>query len=288
MSFDWCRVWWRNYGQGRTLRLFVFRVDGQLVGLAPMFVERVRLGPVSLKIGKRVGADYALSIFSLPIAPDHARSIYTHVLSRLVGIEKCDAVWIGLCPGDDPTIAGLKAASTALEGLASVISVPSAPAHTVFDLPSTFATYLDRLDARTRQNYIRRLKNLNKHFEVENEVVSDSLSAKQLFDEFLSAHAAQWTAKRKLGHFGDWPRASEFNAELVESQSKSGRFRMLRMKANGAVVSKRPFVHLRYKLFRLMSQGIEFAYYRFWFRRCARFFTPFRRPLWHTWIRTHL
>jgi hypothetical protein len=35
-SYDWSRIWWRHYGKKRDLRLFVFRQQDRLIGLAPM------------------------------------------------------------------------------------------------------------------------------------------------------------------------------------------------------------------------------------------------------------
>jgi CelD/BcsL family acetyltransferase involved in cellulose biosynthesis len=237
MSFDWCRIWWRHYGRGRALHLFVYRENGRLVGLAPMFVERVRLGPVSLKIGKRVGGDHALTIFSLPIAPNYSERVYSHLLTSLIGAEKCDGVWIGLCPGDDPTIPGLEKAVSAHRGAVSLLRIPPTAPQTLFDLPATFDAYVKKLDSRQRQNYRRRLKLLGNAYRVDSEVISDPSRAEGSFADFLSAHARQWTAEGKLGHFGDWPLAVEFNSELVQSLSKSGRYRMLHLRADGAAIS---------------------------------------------------
>jgi CelD/BcsL family acetyltransferase involved in cellulose biosynthesis len=237
VSFDWCRIWWRHYGRGRALHLFIYRDSGRLIGLAPMFVERVRLGPVSLKIGKRVGADHALTIFSLPIAPDYTERAYSHVMMNLIGTEKCDGVWIGLCPGGDPTMPGLQKAVSAKAGFVSLIHIPPSAPQTLFDLPATFDAYLKKLDSRQRQNYRRRLKLLGSAYRVDREAISDPSRAEGSFADFLSAHARQWMAEGKLGHFGDWPLAAEFNSELVQSLSKSGRYRMLYLRADGAAIS---------------------------------------------------
>ena len=52
VTYDWCRIWWQHYGDLRQLRLYIFRRGGQLVGLAPMFIEEIRLGLIKLKIAK--------------------------------------------------------------------------------------------------------------------------------------------------------------------------------------------------------------------------------------------
>jgi CelD/BcsL family acetyltransferase involved in cellulose biosynthesis len=264
MSFDWCRIWWRHYGRGRALRLFIFRANGRLVGLAPMFVERVRLGPVSLKLGKRIGSDYALTIFSLPIMADFVEMAYARVLSALIGSDQCDAVWIGFCPGDDPTLPGLRAAVRSLGGLVSMISDSSSSPHTVFHLPTTFDAYVQSLDSRQRQNYRRRLKLLEAAYTVEREVFADSALAEDSFAEFRLSHVKQWNAEGKLGHFEDWPDAAAFNADLVDCLSKCRRFRMIRLKANGTVVSQQyAFVYGDRCFWRLPARATEVEFQKF-------------------------
>jgi CelD/BcsL family acetyltransferase involved in cellulose biosynthesis len=237
VTFDWCRIWWRHYGRGRTLRVFVFRRNGQLVGLAPMFIERVWLGLINVKIGKRVGADFALTIFALPLSPSVVEIAYRQMVSYLIEHERCDAVWIGVTPGDDPTLSGLRMACEALPNLVRIVQDAEKGPHTVFRLPEKFETYLAGLERRQRQNYRRQLKLFKNGFNVSSETVKDPVPAREAFGNFRLDHARQWAAEGKAGQFGDWPCAAEFNSDLVENLSQSERFRMVRLHANGKNVS---------------------------------------------------
>jgi len=237
VSYDWCRIWWRHYGQGRQLRLFIFREGRHLVGLAPMFIERLRLGPVSIKIAKRVGADFAGTIFSLPFASDFVEVAYSELITQLIGNENCDAVWFGFMPGNDPTIKGLREACRSLQGLVTIARDTQVGPHTQFRLPDSFEAYLTKLDSRQRQNYRRRFKLLQKSFKVESDVIRDPLQAHAAFVDFKTMHTHQWQAEGTLGHFGDWPQSEPFNADLVNELSRLGRFRMVRLFADEKVIS---------------------------------------------------
>jgi CelD/BcsL family acetyltransferase involved in cellulose biosynthesis len=237
VTYDWCRIWWRHYGENRRLRIYVLRRGRRLVGVAPMFIERVRLGPVSLKIGKRVGADFALTIFALPLAPNCADIAYAELITRLIVSEKCDAVWFGLMPGNDTTANNLREACCELQELVTVARDAPAGPHTLFHLPDSFDAYLAGLDKRQRQNYRRDTNLLSRTFKVESDVVKDPLQAQEVFADFKSAHDRQWQAEGKLGHFGDWPRSDLFNADLTNELSRLGRFRMVRIVADGRVVA---------------------------------------------------
>jgi CelD/BcsL family acetyltransferase involved in cellulose biosynthesis len=265
VSYDWCRIWWRHYGCGRTLRIFIFREAGQLVGIAPMFIERSALGPFGLRVGKRVGADHALTLFALPLASHVAERAYTEILSTLIKTDRCDAVWIGVCPGNDPSLPGLRAAANRLHPVAALARDAEVASHIVFDLPASFDAYLGTLDRRQRQNYRRQMKQFREQYRVGSDVIrAPPDRALQLFDEFRAIHRRQWLTENKLGHFGDWPGADSFNRELVETLSRSGRFRMIRLKSDDEIVSNQyAFVYGRRCFWRLPARSTRGEYDRF-------------------------
>jgi CelD/BcsL family acetyltransferase involved in cellulose biosynthesis len=237
VTSDWCRIWWRHYGENRHLRLYVFRKADRLVGLAPMFIERVRIGPISLKIAKRVGADFALTIFALPFAADYVEVAYRELITKLIKDENCDAVSFSFMPSNDPTLVGLRRVCQCLPELVVVTRDAPAGPHTVFQLPDSLEAYLATLDSRQRQNYRRRLKLLKKTFHVQTDVISEHFGALEAFDNFKILHASQWQAEGKPGHFGDWPNSASFNADLVGEMSRLGRFRMTRILAEQKVIA---------------------------------------------------
>jgi CelD/BcsL family acetyltransferase involved in cellulose biosynthesis len=236
VSYDWCLIWWRHYGANRRLRLYAFRNGGRLVGLAPMFIERIWLGPISIKIAKRVGSDFALTIFALAIAPDQIEVAFRQLLTKLTQDEKCDCVSFSFMPGTDPTLAGLRRACEAAKEIVNIARDDAAGPHTNFHLPDTFEKYLSALDRRQRQNYRRRLKLLKETFKVKGDVVTEASQARSAFEDFKSLHERQWHMEGKPGHFGDWPRSTAFNTDLVDKLSRLDRFRIVRLFADHRVI----------------------------------------------------
>jgi CelD/BcsL family acetyltransferase involved in cellulose biosynthesis len=236
-SYDWCRIWWRHYATNRHLRLFVFRQGSQLVGLVPMFIERVRLGPVAIRIAKRVSSDFALAIFSLPVSDAWAETAFRELIQILIERERCDAIWFGFLPDDDPSLQSLRTVCNSARGPAALARDAVAGAHVFFHLPDNFETYVASLAKRARQNYRRRLSLLKKTFAVEQSIVSDPADAPRAFFEFQEFHTTQWKSEGKPGHFGDWPHSDAFNLDLVKQLSELGRFRMVRLSAGGDVVA---------------------------------------------------
>src|SRR5690348_2794015 len=69
MSFEWCRIWWKHYGGHRPLQIFFFWAENELVGVVPMFIDSIGIGPTSVRVAKMVGCDSALTLSSLLVDP---------------------------------------------------------------------------------------------------------------------------------------------------------------------------------------------------------------------------
>ncbi|QPF86543.1 GNAT family N-acetyltransferase [Bradyrhizobium genosp. L] len=236
-SYDWCRIWWHHYGRGRELRLFVFRKGERLVGLAPMFIERLWLGPVTIRIAKRLSADFVSAVFALPVSPQWAGIIYRQILTNFVDVEQCDAVWFGYLPAGDPTLAALRAVAGHPGGSVALARDMATGVEVSFQLPDRFDTYVAGLEKRARQNYRRQLNLLNKSFTVESCLVSEPDDAAAAFLTFEEAHTEQWLADRRPGYFGDWPGSRAFNRDLVSRLAQTGQVRLMTLNADGRSVA---------------------------------------------------
>jgi CelD/BcsL family acetyltransferase involved in cellulose biosynthesis len=264
VTYDWLRVWWQHYGRGRKLRIYQFRQAGRLVGLAPMFVETVRLGPIAIRLAKRVGADFALTLFALPLDPRLADVAYVKIIAALIEDERCTAIWFGFAPGDDPTAAGLLRACEMSRSIASLVEHQEHVPHTQFDLPSTVDAYRDRLSRKQRDQFLRLCRGLERSHQVDTVVFCDPDSAADAFARFKSLHEVQWRNDGKLGHFGDWPGATAFNADLVAVMSRLGRLRFVDLVADGTTISSQyAFVFNGCCYWRLPARAIGSEWGRF-------------------------
>jgi hypothetical protein len=88
-SYDHCRARWLADAAGRELRLFVWHRAEQPVGLLPLCLETWRLGPVRLRLARRLddGPERALAIERPALLPALAGA-----LDQLFRLDGCDAV----------------------------------------------------------------------------------------------------------------------------------------------------------------------------------------------------
>ena len=236
LSYDWCRIWWEFYGKKRHLRIYLFHKDNRLVGVIPIFYEIQWIGPVWLKIAKMVSSDSTICMVNPPVHADFAVTIFRCVIDSLIKKEGCDAVLFGPIGGKYDSLRYLR---DAIQGYSDVTLFQDRvlSPYTTFLLPKTFEDYIQSLDKRQRGNLRRDFSLLNKSFQITQDVIQAEPIASCEFENFVQMHTAQWKAEGKLGHFHDWPFGSEFNAKMVIEQAKQGRLRLIRLLADGRVVS---------------------------------------------------
>jgi len=234
-TFDWLETWWKYYGRNRVLRCFLIRKAGQPVAALPFLIERLGLGPFSVRLAKFVGADFAITVFSPAIEPDHHTKVLRAVWEDLFTKQDCDAMSFSPLSGASPLVDAVRdfCAHDPDYGLARDDSVSP---HTIFRLPENFDCYLMALKSQPRSNYRRDIKRLSANYQLAHRVVAGPQAVGK-FDEFADMHNAQWATAGRLGHFGDWPKSNAFNRELVEKLAAKGQARFYELVCDGKTVS---------------------------------------------------
>jgi len=237
LSFDWCRVWWAHYGKGRILRILVLRSGQELVGLVPMFIDRVGLPGARLRIAKFVGSDSTIAVLRPAIAEGWPERVAAAVITHMVDVEGCDAVWFGPLSGEPPYTETFRAACAAHAGVDLVRDI-SPGVHSIFGLPNSFDAYIRCLEKRHRDNFKRSFKQLQTRFSITHELVDSKEELLQAFDGFMDLHSRQWAALNNLGHFGDWPGSTEFTRDLIQASSRHGRASFAHISADNRIITR--------------------------------------------------
>ncbi len=235
-SFDWCRVWWSYYGSNRNLQIYLFRNGKDVVGIVPMFYERIWLGPVWMRIGKLLCSDFTTALCNPPVQGEISKDIYEIIIKHLIIECRCDAVWFGPLGGNYGTMESLQATRKSLENLTVVTRKTIFAPHTLFSLPDTFDLYLQSLDKQERGNFRRSMKHLVESYSVDVKIIRDEDQAVKEFVNFKEMHDLQWQSEGRLGHFGDWPKSTAYTLDLIRSQARLGRLRLVRISANGEIL----------------------------------------------------
>jgi CelD/BcsL family acetyltransferase involved in cellulose biosynthesis len=237
MTWDWLRTWWAFYGRGCMLRLFWFEKDGEVVGLLPLYIQRLGPGPLGIRVARLVGANIPPKVFDPPMHRDFVVSCLAIAWGHLQ--EECDLLSVG------PVSEAREAWSGLIAGLANPeqrisIRASNAGVHTLFSLPSSFDQYLASLgkNQRKKREYELRLLRKERGFR-EHVVRGPGPELEGALRRFIELHNAQWRAEGLPGHFGAWPRAVEYNRTLVAAQAAHGRVRITEIWVNDEYICGR-------------------------------------------------
>jgi CelD/BcsL family acetyltransferase involved in cellulose biosynthesis len=234
-TLDWLETWWKYYGEGRKLRCFLIHAGGRPIAALPFCIQQLRLGPISLSLARFVGADSTLPVFTPAVEEGYEKKIWRVVLHRLFADEQLDAV--SLSP-----ISGLSLVRDEIKEIATqdsnfqIVRDDSVIPHTMFFLPTNIDEYLSTLSTNTRTMNRRYARKLNKTRNVAFRTWRGKKAAER-FEDFAKLHGAQWKAKGKLGHFGDWPSSFEFHRELATKLANHDRVRIHEIRGDGELLA---------------------------------------------------
>lgn len=231
LTFDWMRIWWKYYGKGRHLRIFLFRSEGKLVGILPTFLEKIWIGPFSIRIIKVVGTDFTPVTISVPVQKTFIKRVMTLFTQALDREWKWDVLHIGDICGRYDSFDFL--CGELKDSLLHTfhINTYTKDVQTYFFLEDSLETNLAQMDKAHRHKIKRALRMALKQGVIHSSLASDQ-NFNEYFDDFVRLHQRQWKNIGQPGHFQDWPYSYEFHREFADKQLKKGRLRLLRIDFN--------------------------------------------------------
>ena len=221
-TYDWCRAWWAHYGRRRRSRVFVFHADGELVGIIPLVVERVWIGPLSVRLGRLMGADSTLAVLHPPVQRRYAAAAYRKVIAHVLGGVGCEALSFSHLSGECDLSADIRRACQAPQRVYMVLDRSTAP-YTVLHLPATFDDYLNSLSKSERKGYRQDARRLSECGTLTMHRYHGVEELATAIVRFEALHRKQWRQIGKQGHFDDWPDSAAFTRRLLRDLASFGR-----------------------------------------------------------------
>jgi CelD/BcsL family acetyltransferase involved in cellulose biosynthesis len=235
-SYDWCEVWWKHFGAGRSLEIHTLHEGQRLVAVLPLFRETVYPGGIQLRTVRVVGCDYTATAVGLAIEPPYAERFARLLLDHLDQRG----------PWDMLEMAPLRSYASVAEPIAQTFARDSR-VHavlvgrqdgwdTLFDLPSTYERFLASLPAGSRNDTPRRERRLREFVPVEIAAVTSPEQVQPAMDDLIRLHQAYWMNKGRPGHFRRWS-VQQFHRELAQRLVDKGELSLLTLKAKGQTVA---------------------------------------------------
>jgi CelD/BcsL family acetyltransferase involved in cellulose biosynthesis len=232
LTFDWCKLWWKYYGKGRHLKIFIFRLNGQIVGMLPVFMENIWVGPLRTQVVKIVGTDFTPITIILPINNDYLELVIPAFLNRISALWSWDALQIGSLSGAYQQLDRLSETISNTLGCSYKVECKETDVQTYFQITTSFEEQLKTLSARQRTKTKRVYKELQDKRITLTSIAADKHNYMSFFCDFVDMHQAHWQRLGIAGHFVDWPHALELHKDIVSAQMKHNRLRILKIMLN--------------------------------------------------------
>jgi CelD/BcsL family acetyltransferase involved in cellulose biosynthesis len=237
-SFDWCAIWWRHYGAGREARIFLFERAGRPIAILPMCIERLRLGPITVRLARFIGSDSTPAVCDPPLDAGRSEVILDQVIERLIGRDRCHVILFGPLADDSPRTAALRAFCHRSSETVVLLRDHVPARYATIPLPAPDDSFERSLSKKQRYSLRKGWELLKGAFDVREETITDPQEALGELDAFTRMHRAQWTQQGRPGHFADWPAAESFNRSLVAALAPAGAVRFHRLIADGQVLTR--------------------------------------------------
>lgn len=231
LTCAWTRIWWEFYGKEKLLRIYFFRSEGKLVGVMPLYIDKIRIGLVQTRIARLVGANNPPRVFDLPVIKEYAAGIGEELVKHLVMDDRCDLVSIG--PVSDECEAKkvlFAAVEKMITKLGIVKDVPFG-VYTYFKLADTYDNYMQTLSNNERKNRRYYEKLLSREYDIRLLVICKPNEIEAELPQFLALHSEQWRRQGRPGYFNAWPQSEAFNRRLAVELARLGRTGLIKITA---------------------------------------------------------
>ena len=221
-SWEWLRSWWQAYGEGRKLRLLVWRIDKTIVGIAPLYLvtEKSALG-TNCNVLRFIGdGSYDSDHLGFLFHPSARSAIWQRFAAWLRTNHEWDALVLREITSQDWIVDELRAEAHR-DALQYRVE---RSARSVMDLPESFDDFLKGRQARFRtkvRSLLRKLDQDRLVFETETEPRHLRKRVRSLYD----LHQHRWTQAGGPGVFGSTSKR-KFYAHFVPRFARRGWLRL--------------------------------------------------------------
>lgn len=236
LTFDWMSEWWYHHGKNHALFVVVvWNADGDLVGLAPLYIAAPSAGKVGLRklcflADHQVGSDY-LSILTAKGYESQATDAMADCI--LEHARSWDYMEFRNCQVDDLVFRRLVMALKR-RGLQETVTKSTVCPY--IPLPDSFETYLAGLSSNVRYNFKRRLARLEKKGRLRFVTLTDEEAITARLADLLRLHRLRFDQKNQRSTFLH-PDLHDFFQQAFKRIARRGRLRLHFLEIDGQPIA---------------------------------------------------
>lgn len=241
-TYQWNRIWWKHFGNDGDLRIMLFYQRTGLVGIAPFFLDTVRLFGKNLYSGLRligsnvtqcrrgnlIGLIPYTDYLGFIIKPGFESNVYDRFCRYIVDIKnKPDEIILDSIPADRTEANRLP--QVVSEAGCDVSVTNTHKSFRVF-LPPDWEDYLMSVSKDTRSHSRRALKKIYNSKQQLYSLAEPAgrEEAAAFFDEMVNMHQDRWNRLGSLGTFAE-KENYQFQKEVALRLFESGRLQIKKL-----------------------------------------------------------
>ncbi len=236
LTWDWQFLWWRHYGGGQALRIVAARDDGRLVGVLPLYVQRLRAlrGLLPLRVLRPVGTggDTTPDYLDPLMLPSHS-DVLPNELARFVA--ECTGPWDELLMSDlraQGPLRGALEVACAARGWPTMTSRSAQISYV--SLPPTWDEYLQSVSRERRY----KIRSARRKFEeapgARFYVWSDGDRLDEAIDRLVELHHLRWKDRGERHAFSS-NAYRDFHRALMHAFWQRGRLTLYCLELGGRI-----------------------------------------------------
>jgi CelD/BcsL family acetyltransferase involved in cellulose biosynthesis len=232
LSYSWLSIWWRYYGRGRDLRIFVFSRENKIIGILPLMKEQFGFGPFSMRAIKIAGTDFLPIAVCFPVSPESLPDVISLLTGKLKEWGKWDLLYFGALAGlwHNKVDALVLAAKKAFPSCS--VDKKQSDVQTYFEIAATWDEQIGTFSTKQRKEMKRVIEKYKKPGALLTSEGATDKNLPEFFDGFVKTHQEHWQSMNKPGHFLAWPKAYEFHREVASVMLAQNRLRLFRLMIN--------------------------------------------------------
>jgi len=231
-TYEWQRTWWKYYARNRELHCLLFKEGSEIVGIAPMFREQVKLLGFRIVTRLEVFSEWYVDLIAAPARREEvARSLaaYLHSRSREWDIFEMREV------NERFPVLNLLLRNLTTYGLRTHTHRGNICLQVT--LPSSWEGFLQEMGTGRQRRFKRRMKKMQDNFQFEIESIRDGEEKiRDAIDEFASIYRKRWSSLGYKSWF-DNPNNLSFNHEIAQKFARRGWLRIFFLKVGAARVA---------------------------------------------------
>ncbi len=238
LGWDWQRLWWKHYGEGRQLYIIVARQAQRVVGILPLYIETHRKAGGLFKARKLrqigVGGDTApddLGALLLPaLQQEVCAAMAHHVAYELRQWDMLD--WTDL-PASSPLTALLP---DVLRAAGFRVQCSVEEPITYGPLPGDWEAYRKGLSRNRRETLARKRRRFEALPGARVRMVESAEQLAPAFERLVALHQLRWSGRTERPAFST-PQYRGFHRELMQALLPQGQLRLLALEIEGQAIA---------------------------------------------------